>query len=190
VPDQDPSRHYTASEERQLTEHLLAVTTKVHTGALLGAACSVDLLTLLHGSLFSDVRDHAGKIRRAGFGSDTLTFGPNVSPPKEVVPDRLLDLFAKLGPSLRSFDENPNAERYEAEAVHLAVWVHAELIRIHPFEDGNGRTARLMMNWLLVRLGLRPIAVEVVKEEYRDCLNHYFKAGDITPLVDLMVRLY
>ena len=46
------------------------------------------------------------------------------------------------------------------------------------------------MNWILVRVGLRPIAMEVVKEEYRLCLNHYYLTKEVQPLVDLAIRLY
>jgi len=34
---------------------------------------------------------------------------------------------------------------------------HGEWIRIHPFADGNGRTARILSNWILVRRGLPPV---------------------------------
>jgi len=36
---------------------------------------------------------------------------------------------------------------------------HRRLVEIHPFNDGNGRTARLLMNLILIRGGLPPIAV-------------------------------
>lgn len=36
---------------------------------------------------------------------------------------------------------------------------HYRLVSIHPFADGNGRTARLLMNLLLLRAGYPPIAV-------------------------------
>src|SRR6266536_5059326 len=36
---------------------------------------------------------------------------------------------------------------------------HRRLVDIHPFNDGNGRTARLLMNLLLIRYGYPPIAV-------------------------------
>ncbi len=36
---------------------------------------------------------------------------------------------------------------------------HLRLVKIHPFEDGNGRTARLLMNCILIRGGYPPVAV-------------------------------
>ncbi len=40
-----------------------------------------------------------------------------------------------------------------------AFMAHLRLVNIHPFNDGNGRTARLLMNLLLIRSGYPPIAV-------------------------------
>ena len=40
--------------------------------------------------------------------------------------------------------------------IELAGWAHAEWVRIHPFRNGNGRTARLWANALLMRYGLPP----------------------------------
>jgi hypothetical protein len=40
--------------------------------------------------------------------------------------------------------------------VDVCAWVHAEWIRIHPFANGNGRTARLWANSLAMRYGLPP----------------------------------
>lgn len=44
-----------------------------------------------------------------------------------------------------------------AAVTDLAGWAHAEWLRIHPFANGNGRTARLWANYLLVRYGLPPV---------------------------------
>jgi Fic/DOC family len=43
-----------------------------------------------------------------------------------------------------------------AAVIDLCAWVHAEWVRIHPFANGNGRTARLWANSLAVRYGLPP----------------------------------
>ena len=47
-------------------------------------------------------------------------------------------------------------KQMEAEKVHpvlIAAYLHDELVRIHPFIDGNGRTSRLLMNLYLLRHG-------------------------------------
>ncbi|MBA3587517.1 MAG: Fic family protein [Chloroflexi bacterium] len=43
-----------------------------------------------------------------------------------------------------------------AAIVRLCANAHGEWIRIHPFANGNGRTARILANWLAVRYGLPP----------------------------------
>lgn len=43
-----------------------------------------------------------------------------------------------------------------AAILELCAWSHAEWIRIHPFVNGNGRTARLWANSLAMRYGLPP----------------------------------
>ena len=40
-----------------------------------------------------------------------------------------------------------------------AFLAHRRLVAIHPFNDGNGRTARLLMNLVLIRGGYPPVAV-------------------------------
>ena len=47
-------------------------------------------------------------------------------------------------------------KQMEKEKVHpvlIAAYLHDELVRIHPFIDGNGRTSRLLMNLYLLRHG-------------------------------------
>jgi hypothetical protein len=43
-----------------------------------------------------------------------------------------------------------------AAIIDLCAWAHAEWVRIHPFANGNGRTARLWANYLAMRYGLPP----------------------------------
>lgn len=43
-----------------------------------------------------------------------------------------------------------------AAILDLCAWAHAEWVRIHPFANGNGRTARLWANYLAMRYGLPP----------------------------------
>lgn len=43
-----------------------------------------------------------------------------------------------------------------ADVIDLCAWAHSEWVRIHPFVNGNGRTARLWANSLAMRYGLPP----------------------------------
>lgn len=52
-------------------------------------------------------------------------------------------------------DAEPNVARTNV-IVEVCAWTHAEWVRIHPFANGNGRTARLWANSLALRYGLPP----------------------------------
>ena len=41
--------------------------------------------------------------------------------------------------------------------IDLSAWAHAEWVRIHPFANGNGRTARIWANWIFMRYGVPPV---------------------------------
>ena len=148
------------------------------------------LLDEFHAALFRDVRPHAGRHRRNDYGSDSLTFGPNISLPKELVEIELEEVFGELRKGVDSFEAHPDDPGYEESALRLAAWVHAKLIGIHPYEDGNGRTCRALMNCVLVRLGLHAVRIEAPKQEYLTCLNYYYRTNDLKPLEDLLLRLY
>jgi Fic family protein len=65
---------------------------------------------------------------------------------------------------------------------------HHRLVAIHPFIDGNGRTARLVMNLLLMRDGYPPAVIEAAsrRQYYRTLARA--DAGDETPLVNFVGR--
>ncbi|WP_448874132.1 Fic family protein [Desulfobulbus propionicus] len=72
------------------------------------------------------------------------------------------------------------------DAVIVASAAHAWFVTIHPFIDGNGRVARLLMNLILMRFGF-PIAI-VTREDrlrYYDALE-YSQASDLTSFVSLI----
>jgi len=133
-------------------------------------------------------REHAGRHRMRGFGSEHLVFGPHRSAHRNDVARRLDAILERATSEIRALEGNPQSTGYEAAALQTAVRMHADVIRVHPFEDGNGRTGRVLMSIVLVRLGLMPVAIEVPRQEYIASLNHYFATGDQGPLFDLCLR--
>ena len=64
---------------------------------------------------------------------------------------------------------------------------HFRLVAIHPFADGNGRTARLLMNLLLLREGYPPVAVRPEdRKTYLDTLEHGSMREDLKPFQTFM----
>jgi Fic family protein len=72
----------------------------------------------------------------------------------------------------------------DIEPVLLAAEFHYRFIRIHPFDDGNGRTARLLMNFILMQYGYPPVIIKTEdKENYFNVLR-LADAGNIEPFVN------
>ena len=71
-----------------------------------------------------------------------------------------------------------------------AALLHGELVKIHPFVDGNGRTSRLVMNLSLMNSGYLPVIVKKEKRlEYYDVLDKAHTTGDYTDFVKLINEL-
>ena len=71
----------------------------------------------------------------------------------------------------------------------IAAWLHHTFTQIHPFQDGNGRVARALLTWHLVREGFLSVVVS------RDDRTAYIEAlekadaGKLAPFIDFLVQL-
>ena len=65
--------------------------------------------------------------------------------------ERLEELDGTIRPG--HLDEDLTADTVNAVII-LCAWAHGEWVRIHPFPNGNGRTARILVNSLALRYGL------------------------------------
>lgn len=98
------------------------------------------------------------------------------APPADV-PSRMSALVAWLGRKL-SADAPP--------ILSILARLHHEFVLIHPFDDGNGRVARMLVNYVLMRQGYPPIIVPTGrKTEYLAALR-LADAGEILGLVSFL----
>ena len=75
-------------------------------------------------------------------------------------------------------------------AIISAAWTHAEFVKIHPFIDGNGRTARLIMNYSLMENGFLPISIPNENRlEYYSTLQNYDLSNDLSALSQMIFEL-
>jgi len=91
---------------------------------------------------------------------------------------------------------NVSVPRDASEAVELAIWAHMELVAIHPFQEGNGRTARLLMNVFIMRHVTSPSRPLDIPTHMRDrhirCVQDARQSrpeGFIAMVVDLLETL-
>ncbi len=72
--------------------------------------------------------------------------------------------------------------------VELAALAHYKLVYTHPFSDGNGRTARLLMNLILMRAGYPPaVVLNTERKKYYARLKAA-DLGDLKPFVNFIAQ--
>jgi Fic family protein len=93
----------------------------------------------------------------------------------------------KIYDEMKLYIENANQNMNKLHPVERAALLHAELVRIHPFVDGNGRTARLVMNLELMKAGYPIVVIEVEdKIKYCTLLDNGHVSHDYSEFVDFI----
>lgn len=98
--------------------------------------------------------------------------GPNeIGAAPEDVPEEMAELLEEL--------QGVASEK----VLTAAAYFHAKFENIHPFADGNGRTGRLAMNYLLVLHGHPPVVIhEEDRRVYYEALGAWDNGQDLAPL--------
>ena len=94
-----------------------------------------------------------------GYRTTLVMVGQHLAPE----PERIFSLMNNLIYHLENI-KNP---------IVRAIYAHHEIVRIHPFVDGNGRTARLVMNWILMFELFPPIFIKTL-----ECSKTYIRDLD------------
>ena len=103
--------------------------------------------------------------------------------------------FNKVPVNLEYFCKALNEQRSKADAMNMqqlydmSFDAHFNLVTIHPWADGNGRMARLVMNWLQFEYGLIPSRIFADdKEEYIKALVETRENEDLSIFRDFMTQ--
>lgn len=138
---------------------------------------STKLLLEIHRIAFAELYDWAGSWR-----TTMVTVGQLIPPN----PNQILHF-------MYQFIDNLNFKVNHATTLkdHLdcMVFAHYEFIRIHPFVNGNGRTGRILMNIVALKLGYKPLELYHREGNGRKIYIDAMKSadhGDYTVLKDLI----
>ena len=142
---------------------------------------SLELITELHRICFEGSKSFAGKLRDAEVVIRNA-YGEIVHQgiPKEHIKSELEELAKWYG-------ENTG----ELRPLVLAALVHNQFEFIHPFEDGNGRVGRLLLNYVLLQHDYPPINILFEdRGRYYYCLQQYSSEDKLEDTLEFLVEQY
>jgi Fic family protein len=118
-----------------------------------------DLILRLHELFYQRLdKENAGKYRDVR----VIITGTDYVPPSP----------AKVPDEMKKFIADLKGKAARLHPVVLAAYAHRRLVDIHPFVDGNGRTARLLMNLILINKGYFVVSIPPIRRaEYLDALR-------------------
>jgi Fic family protein len=136
--------------------------------------CQIQKL-VVEGTLTDEVKEYEGKLRGVN-----VRVGTHIAPQFIEVPKRLTAL-------IRWFNSNIG----KVHPIVLSAYFHSEFERIHPFVDGNGRTGRLFINFMLTNLGYPPLVIFFKhRPKYYEALERAREKKDIKPLIRILKKCY
>ena len=145
---------------------------------------SVDDLKEIHGIMTYLIEEDAGKFRNHGEAVYDGDVEIVMAPPHKLVPTLMDNLFNWM-----------NEVKDTTNPLIISSVFHYEFVFIHPFGDGNGRTARLWQTAILAHwekaFTYLPIESMIKKnqEEYYKVIDNCNKAGNSTKFIEFMLEM-
>jgi Fic family protein len=166
--DHDIREIYEAKNLAKITETLLDNPNKPVT---------VKLILDLHKVLLTGIKDdRAGRFRS---GKEWVRVGAHVGANPDFVERLVQELVTDYG---------KQDNRYLLDKI---AWFHAEFETIHPFNDGNGRLGRVLINQQLMALNLPPVIIQNKSKHtsYYPAFDSYRVAGKFDDFTELLASL-
>jgi len=142
---------------------------------------SLELIKKLHKICFTGTKSFAGKLRDV-----------------EVVVRTSRGDIVHSGVPFRELDDHLNdlIEWYKGNKdkfrpLVLAAIIHNQFEHIHPFQDGNGRVGRLLLNFILIKNKYPPMNIALEdRREYYSTLTEYSKNQNLKPTIEYLIKQY
>lgn len=105
----------------------------------------------------------------------------------EETPAMMHDLMEWFRSKKSQTDVNPGSKS-GVNPILLAAEFHYKFIRIHPFDDGNGRTVRILMNFILMQSGYPPVVIKTEDKASYYAVLRQADAGMIEPFIEYIAK--
>jgi len=144
---------------------------------------SLKLILHLHKIIFENSKDFAGKFRERGVEvgiRDGLGNLIHLGAPAH----RVISLLKEL---IKWYNKNEK----KLNPIILGIVIHNQFEYIHPFQDGNGRVGRLLLNNILLNHKMPPVSISLKnRKQYYASLKEFQKTGNIKPSIELILKEY
>jgi Fic family protein len=170
-----PSKEYLQIEVKNVIDALNQIRTEVITEDK-AFVLSPELIEKFNYFVGKNLGDHfqsmPGKFRAAGHNVVVGQYRPPLG--EDVAP-----LMARFCEWMKESFRYEEGKQSFPEQVIQAIVAHVYIAMIHPFGDGNGRTARLIEFYILLRAGLPDIASHILSNHYNDTRQEYYRQLDL-----------
>ncbi|MCF6237755.1 MAG: Fic family protein [Candidatus Marinimicrobia bacterium] len=142
--------------------------------ALQNTELSISMLLEMHRMMFEDSwAEGAGQFRQSDVKINLMSHKP---PHFSQIAQLLHQQFTAINESL--FSPRPDSEHNFSETLNLSARAHYLVANVHPFDDGNGRIARALGDYIML---VRGFYYDVIMTEYKD---HYLDSLEECSLLD------
>ncbi|MDR3334996.1 MAG: Fic family protein [Treponema sp.] len=169
--DLPPSKKYLQQEVENILDAFNTIFEDLSNPVLeTKAAVSAGLIKNFHAMVGKDIGE-AFAATPGVFRTNNVVVGSLYRPPSFPQVENMIE---KLCTWLKTQFHYQPGQRFN-EALIQAIVTHVYIAWIHPFSDGNGRTARLLEFYLLLRAGVPQIASHILSNHYNETRTDYYR---------------